>query len=319
MSNLQFAWGHDRRFNDYPSYIRKEFGQRVQKISVNVGFTCPNRDGTKGIGGCIYCNNDTFSPNYCDPEKSVTSQIKKGKTFFQDKYPDMIYLAYFQSYTNTYSDLAQLRRLYSEALSQPGIVGLVIGTRPDCVNQEIIDLLLDVSQGKYLMIEFGLESTLNRTLERINRCHSWEESLQAIALCNKNNVQAGGHIILGLPGENHNDFMHHAQELSKLDLKTLKLHQLQITKNTIIANEYSVHPSAFNLFTMEEYLETVVDFIEHLTPKIVLERFASSSPYEKLIAPQWNKTKNFEIVAKVDTLLEQRNTWQGKLYTSTAL
>jgi len=319
MSNQEFAWGHNRRFNDYPSYIRGKFGHRVQKISVNVGFTCPNRDGTKGVGGCIYCDNKTFSPNYCDPDKSIANQLKKGKTFFQDKYPDMFYLAYFQSYTNTYGGLEHLRDLYTEALSQPGVKGLVIGTRPDCINQEIIDLLLELTYGKYLAIEFGLESTLNRTLERINRCHTWEESVQAIELCNKNKILAGGHIILGLPGETYADFIHHAKELSKLELHTLKLHQLQVTKNTVLAHEFLKNPESFNLFSMDEYVETVVDFIEYLSPQIVLERFASTSPLEKLIAPKWNKTKNFEIVAKVETKLEQRDTWQGKLFNPTML
>ncbi len=308
----EFAWGHARRYNDFPTYVKSHFGGRVQKISVNVGFTCPNRDGTKGVGGCIYCDNNTFKPGYCEPQKDIPLQLEKGITFFEEKYPDMKYMAYFQSYTNTYAPIDDLRKMYSEALSHRKVVGLVIGTRPDCINEDVMDMLLEVSAGKYLTVEFGLESTLDKTLMTINRCHTWADSVNAIQLCNKKGIKTGGHLILGLPGENKEDFLHHATEISKLPLHTLKLHQLQIIKNTKLAEQYEKNPSDFPLFTFEEYLDLTIEFLEILNPKIIVERFVSTSPMEKLIAPNWNKLKNFEIVAKIEKALEKRNTWQGK-------
>ncbi len=309
-----FAWGHDRRYNDFPTYVKSHFGGRVQKISVNVGFTCPNRDGTKGIGGCIYCDNDTFKPGYCEPEKSIPLQLEKGIGFFEGKYSEMKYMAYFQSYTNTYAPIDDLRQMYEEALSHRKVVGLVIGTRPDCINEEILDMLLEVVEGKYLAVEFGLESTLDKTLLAINRCHTWAESIKAIEMCHKKGIKAGGHLILGLPGESNQDLLHHAKELSKLPLYTLKLHQLQITKSTKLAKQYLENPNAFSLFTFDEYLDLIISFLEILNPTIVVERFVSTSPLEKLIAPKWDKMKNFEIVAKIEKTLKLRNTWQGKKF-----
>jgi len=314
MTNNNFAWGHARRFNDYPTFIKSSFGFRVQKISVNVGFSCPNRDGTKGIGGCVYCDNNTFKPGYCEPKENITSQLELGINFFEKKYPDMNYMAYFQSYTNTYAPISELRDMYVEALSHRKIVGLVIGTRPDCVNEEILDMLVEVTKGKYLTIEFGLESTLNRTLEAINRCHTWDDSVNAINLCYSKGIKVGAHLILGLPGESENDMLNHANELSKLPIHTLKLHQLQITKNTILAQQYAKAPESISLFSFPKYLDFVVRFVEILNPNIIIERYVSTSPLEKLIAPKWNRMKNFEIVAQIEKELEKRNTWQGKNY-----
>ncbi len=312
MEPLPYTWGHSRRYNDFPTYVKSHFGGRVQKISVNVGFTCPNRDGTKGKGGCIYCDNETFKPGYCEPEKSIPLQLENGIRFFEDKYPEMKYMAYFQSYTNTYAPINDLKQMYEEALSHRKVVGLIIGTRPDCINEEILDMLLEVAKEKYLSVEFGLESTLDRTLLAINRCHSWADSVNAIELCNKKGIKTGGHLILGLPGENRDDFLHHAKEISKLPLHTLKLHQLQIIKNTQLAKQYLENTNAFPLFTFEEYLDLIINFLEILNPKIIVERFVSTSPIDKLIAPKWNKMKNFEIVAKIEKTLKEKNTWQGR-------
>lgn len=312
--DLLFPWGHARRFNDYSTFIKKKFGGRVQKISVNLGFSCPNRDGTKGTGGCIYCDNTTFKPGYCGPEKTVSAQVLKGVEFFEGKYPDMQFMAYFQSYTNTYAPVDNLRKLYLEALEHPKVAGLIIGTRPDCISTEIVQMLAEINRKVPVTVEFGLESTRNETLKRINRCHSWEESLAAIALCTQYGIETGGHLILGLPGETQEMMLEHARIISTLPLKTLKLHQLQIIKNTPLDRQYQANPDMVSLFTFESYLDLLIRFLEVLNPEIILERFVSSSPVEKLIAPKWNKIKNFEVVAQVEKEMNKRATWQGRLF-----
>jgi radical SAM protein (TIGR01212 family) len=309
-----FVWGHTRRFNDYPTYIKKQFGGRIQKISVNVGFSCPNRDGTKGVGGCIYCDNSTFKPGYCEPEISVRKQIQTGVSFFEQKYPDMLFMAYFQSYTNTYAPVNELRTMYLEALDHPKIMGLIVGTRPDCINPAILDMLKEISANKHVTIELGLESTLDKTLQIINRCHTWSDSVQAITWCNQRGIKVGAHLILGLPGETHEMMLAHAKLISELPIHSLKLHQLQVIKNTQLAAFYKSDPNYVRLFDADEYIQLVIEFLEYLNPKIVIERFVSVSPIEKLIAPKWNQLKNFEIVAKVEKAMEAKNTWQGRLY-----
>ncbi|MGE4287300.1 MAG: TIGR01212 family radical SAM protein [Salinivirgaceae bacterium] len=309
-----FPWGHSRRYNDYPTYIKQKFGGRVQKISINVGFSCPNRDGTKGTGGCIYCDNTTFKPGYCGPEKTVSAQVQRGVEFFEDKYPDMRFMAYFQSYTNTYAPVDDLRQLYLEALEHPKVAGLIIGTRPDCVSTEIVQMLAEINRTVPVSVEFGLESTRNETLQRINRCHTWEESLAAIDLCHQQGIETGGHLILGLPGETEEIMLEHARVISRLPLKTLKLHQLQIIKNTPLARQYHANPDMVSLFTFETYIDLLIRFLEVLNPELILERFVSSSPVEKLIAPKWNKIKNFEVVAQVEKEMKKRATWQGRLF-----
>jgi hypothetical protein len=308
-----FAWGTSRRFNDYSSFVRNKFGGRVQKISVNVGLSCPNRDGTKGTGGCIYCDNSSFTPAYCNATDSIAVQLQKGREFFSHKYPDMRYIAYFQSYTNTYAPVETLEPLYREAVSN-GIAGLIIGTRPDCISPELLEMLARINQIVPVSIELGIESTNNQTLERINRHHTFEDTVKAAQLCAQYGLETGGHLILGLPGETEADFLEHAQRVSALPLKTLKLHQLQIIDGTPLAAAYRLTPDSFSTFTLNSYIATVVSFLEHLSPNIVVERFVSVSPTEKLIAPKWNRMKNFEVVALIDKELEQRDTWQGRLF-----
>ena len=310
---MKYSWGHDRRYNDYPSFIKQKFGDRVQKLSINAGFTCPNRDGSKARRGCSYCNNNTFKPAYCEPEKSVTEQIEEGVTFFSRKYPSMRFMAYFQSFSNTYADVELLDQIYSEALQHEKIVGLVIGTRPDCVNEEILDLIQTKSKNAFITIEYGLESTLDCTLDRINRQHSYQESIDAISMTNARDINIGAHLILGLPGESKKELLDHARKVSELPINTLKLHQLQIVQQTTFAREYAKNPASFHLFELDEYLELVVEFLELLRPDIIVERFVNQAPYDMLFAPKWG-LKNFEIVAKIEKLLEQRDTWQGKRY-----
>lgn len=306
---------NNKRYNDYGSFIKKTFNQRIQKISLNTGFTCPNRDGTKGIGGCTYCNNNTFSPGYCKPIKTISQQLEEGILFFSKKYTAQKYFAYFQSYTNTYSTVDILKNMYLEALQYPNVMGLVIGTRPDCVNPEIIDMLSEIAENHYVSLEFGVESTLNRTLKLINRCHTFEETTAAYKMAANKGLHLGAHMILNLPGESREELLNHAKELSKLPISTLKLHQLQIVKHTVMAHQYKETPEMFNLSTLEQYVELVAEFITLLRPDIIIERFTSESPKHLLIAPYWGGIKNFEVVDKVEKKLIEKNWWQGKYYT----
>lgn len=303
---------NSKPYRDFGDFLREVFPYKVQKISINAGFTCPNRDGTKGFGGCTYCNNQTFSPEYCHTEKSVTEQLEEGVRFFSRKYPEMKYLAYFQAYTNTYDELNSLIAKYEEALAYPDVVGLIVGTRPDCMPEELLDYFSALSRKKFVMIEYGLESTLDRTLNRINRGHTHAESEEAIRRTAARNIHTGAHLILGLPGESREEILHHADILSTLPLTTLKLHQLQLIRGTRMAREQAEHPERFHLYSADEYIELVIDFIERLNPSIAVERFVSQSPKELLIAPDWG-LKNFEFTAKVNKRISERNARQGRL------
>ncbi len=303
-----------KRYLDYSSFIKSTFGERVQKISLDIGFSCPNRDGSKGYGGCTYCNNNTFNPDYCEPTKSVKEQLEQGISFFGKKYKAQKYLAYFQAYTNTYSDLDSLKKMYNEALNVEGVIGLVIGTRPDCISEEIIDYLSFLSKKHFISLEFGVESTLNRTLENVNRCHTFEETKVTYEKCKNKGFHLGAHLILGLPGESKEELLNHASEISKLPIDTLKLHHLQIVKNSVMAVQHKRNPENFNLFTSDSYIDFISDFVGQLRPNIIIERFISETPQDLLIAPKWNNLKNFEIVAKIDKKLTEKNTWQGKYY-----
>lgn len=304
-------------YNDLGDFLRKCFAWKVQKISINAGFTCPNRDGTKGWGGCTYCNNQTFSPEYCHTEKSVTEQLEEGVHFFSRKYPEMKYLAYFQAYTNTYDSMEALKKKYEEALAFPGVVGLIVGTRPDCMPDELLDYFTTLSKHTFVMIEYGVESTKEETLLRINRGHSYRESEEAIRRTAARGIYTGAHLILGLPGESKEDILEHAHRISSLPLTTLKLHQLQLIRNTRMAKEYAENPFDFHLYTVDEYIDLAIDFVERLNPSFIVERFVSQSPKELLIAPDWG-LKNYEFTAKVNKRFAERDTWQGKLYEKIA-
>ena len=308
-----FPWGSDKRYNDFSGYFRGKFNGRVQKISIDAGFTCPNRDGSRGIDGCSYCNNLTFSPAYCNLEKSVTSQLQEGIAFFSKKYTSMKYLAYFQAYSNTYAPLKNLAKLYNEALEHPEVIGLVIATRPDCLTIEILDFLQELSKDYYIMVEFGIESHLNSSLEKMNRGHNFGESIWAVNETFRRNIHNCAHLILGLPGETDGDLLEQARVISKLPIENIKLHQLQIHKGTRLYQEFRDNPEEFRMFTVDGYLDLVVRYLELLNPKIVVERFVSEAPDELLIAPRWG-LKNFEFTAKLEKLLDERNTWQGRLF-----
>lgn len=302
-----------KRYTDFSDFLRARFPGKVQKISINAGFTCPNRDGAKGFGGCTYCNNQTFSPEYCRTDKSVSEQLEEGVRFFSRKYPSMKYLAYFQAYTSTYGELEDLKRKYEEALACPGVVGLIVGTRPDCMPDELLEYFVALARRCFILIEYGVESTLDRTLARINRGHSEAATEDAIRRTAAAGIPAGAHLILGLPGESRSEMLHHADVLSSLPLTTLKLHQLQLIRGTRMAREYQEQPADFHLYTADEYIDLVIDFVERLRPDIVVERFVSQSPKELLIAPDWG-LKNYEFTEKVRRRMEERDAWQGKKY-----
>ena len=285
----------------------------MQKISINAGFTCPNRDGSIGYGGCTYCNNQTFNPAYCHTDKSVGQQLEEGKRFFSGKYPDMKYLAYFQAYTNTYGELEELKHKYEEALTVADVVGLVIGTRPDCMPDDLLDYLEELNKRIFVLIEYGIESTDDETLKRINRGHTFAQAEEAVVRTAQRGIPVGGHVILGLPGEEREALIRQAERLSRLPLTTLKLHQLQLIKGTRMASEYEKTPELFHLYSVDEYIDLVIDYIEHLRPDLVLERFVSQSPKELLIAPDWG-VKNYEFTEKVKKRMRERNAWQGKYY-----
>lgn len=299
-------------YTDFGSYLRGRLPYKVQKISLNAGFTCPNRNGEKGWGGCTYCNNQTFNPAYCWTEKTVTEQLEEGKRFFNRKYPEMKYLAYFQAYTNTYGEVAELLEKYEEALEVPDIVGVVIGTRPDCMSQDLLDKLAELNKRTFLLVEYGIESANDDTLQRINRGHTFAETVDAVRRTAEVGIHTGGHVILGLPGEEHDELICQADTLSRLPLTTLKIHQLQLIRGTRMAHEFDMHPEDFHLYGVDEYIDLVIDYIEHLRRDLVLERFVSQSPKELLIAPDWG-LKNYEFTERMKRRMLERNTWQGRL------
>lgn len=311
----KYPWGNDRRFNSCSGYFRKLFGSRVQKVSVDAGFTCPNRDGKKGTGGCTYCNNDAFNPSYCIPEKSIRQQIEEGIAFHRRRYRKAnSYLVYFQAYSNTYAPVQRLRELYGEALAVPGIKGLVIGTRPDCVDDEKLEYIKELSAHHYIAVEYGLESCYDKTLERINRGHSFREAVEVVEATARKGIHTGAHFIFGLPGESRSEMMAEADIISKLPLTTVKFHQLQIIRGTEMEREYLENPEDFHLFSFGEYLDFFVSFLERLNPAIVVERFTGEAPPRYLISSLWGMKRTEQIVGLVEKKLEELDTWQGRLY-----
>lgn len=313
---MNFPWGHQRRFNAYSEYFKKKFGQRIQKVSVDAGFTCPNRDGTKGYGGCIYCNNDAFNPSYCSPSKSIRRQIEEGIEFHRIRYRRARkYLVYFQTYSNTYAPLDQLREVYHEALSVENVAGLIIGTRPDCVNEQILDYLSSLSEQYYILIEYGVESCYDKTLELINRRHTFQDSIHALEMTYRYGVRSGIHLIFGLPGETREEIIAQASILSSLPFTTLKIHQLQIVRDTPLARDYLQDPGKYHFYSLQEYIDLVIDFLERLNPRIVIERFAAEVPPRYLIGPNWGPMRYDVILHHFEKRLQERNTWQGKFFS----
>jgi uncharacterized protein len=310
-----YPWGHSRRFNAYSNYFKKNYGGRLQKVSIDAGFTCPNRDGTLGTGGCTYCNNDAFNPSYCNPTKSINEQLSSGISFLRKRYREPVsYIAYFQAYSNTYAPIDRLKSLFAEALSYPGITGLIIGTRPDCIDIEKLNYFRELSENHFIAIEYGVESCYDRTLKRINRGHSFSQAVDAINITAKNGIRTGAHFIFGLPGESLDEMLLEAEIISALPLHTVKFHQLQIIKGSFMEKEYIENPQDFNLFSFDDYVNFFILFLEKFNPQIVIERFTGEAPPEYLSEQRWNKKRTDEIVRIIEKKLEELNTWQGRLY-----
>jgi radical SAM protein (TIGR01212 family) len=314
---MTYPWGNSRRFNAYADYFKQHFGERVQKLSIDAGFSCPNRDGSVAVGGCTYCNNDAFNPSYCLPEKSVVQQIEEGIEFHTTRYRRADkYLAYFQAYSNTYAPLSELKNIYNQAMLHPKIAGLVIGTRPDCMNEEKLNYFAALSREKYVIIEYGIESCYDDTLLKINRGHNFETLVNMLKLTAEKGIKTGGHLIFGLPGESREQMLAEAEIISKLPLDNIKFHQLQIIKNTAMESDYKLHPENYNFFTLEAYIEFIVNFLEKLHPAIVVERFAGEVPPRFLAGPSWGLIRNDQILQKIEKRLVERDSWQGKLFKS---
>ena len=301
----------DRRYNNYNSYLKEKFGCRVHKVSVGVGFTCPNRDGNVAIGGCIYCNNDSFVPSYARSNLSLQDQIRTGMEYLKKRFKAEKFIIYFQAYTNTYDKIEKLEKLYREALDNENVVGLAIGTRSACVDEEKIKLFEDLAKDWFVSIEYGIESIYDKTLEYMNRGHNYKSIIDAIQITKEKGIHIGAHIIVGFPTETRDEMLLMADEISRLKIDFLKVHNLHVVKNTPLARMYAKDP--FHVFNYEEYIDFISRFIAQLSPKIVLERLFTDTPQDLLIAPKWNKTHN-EILRGIEMELERRNTYQGRLF-----
>jgi radical SAM protein (TIGR01212 family) len=312
---MTYPWGNNRRFYAYTHYMHKTFGGRIQKLSIDAGFSCPNRDGTKGTGGCTFCLNDAFNPSYCNTTKSISQQIKEGISFHEKRYRHATgYLAYFQAFSNTYASLEKLEKLFNEALGEEGVVGIAVGTRPDCIDDTKLAYLKSLSVKHYVIVEFGIESVNNITLRHINRCHTFEDTVEAIIRTAEKGIPVGGHMIFGLPGESTEDMLQSASIISKLPLTSIKLHQLQLFRGTAMADEYIHNSSGFMRFDMDVYLEFIADYIELLNPSFVIERIAGEAPPRFTLIRPWGPRYD-KILKKFEKLLEDRDGWQGKKWS----
>ena len=313
---MQYPWGNKRRFNSYAEYLKQHFGSRIQKVTIDAGFTCPNRDGTKGTEGCTFCLNDAFNPSYCDPKKPIRQQITEGIEFHAKRYRRAVkYLAYFQAFSNTYKPLKELIPLYEEALSVDSVIGLVIGTRPDCIDDDKLNYFKDLSARTYLVIEYGVESVYEKTLKRINRGHTFTNSADTIIKTADKGIKTGCHMIIGLPGETADEILSSASVISALPLHTVKFHQLQIFRGTAMEKEYNENPSAFHLFSLDNYLSFMAEYITRLNPSIIIERIAGETPPRYAAVNRWGPRYD-EILVRFEKLLEEKDYWQGKRLTN---
>ncbi len=315
LKNAMYPWGDDRPYNSYSAYFRARFGERVQKVAINAGFTCPNRDGRVGVGGCTFCNNEAFTPSYCKAVKSITQQIDEGIEFHQRRYRNASrYLAYFQSFSNTYAPLEVLRERYSEALSHKGVVGLVIGTRPDCVSEEILDYLAELAKEHYITVEYGIESCYDDTLLRINRGHDFACAERAVKMSAERGLAVGAHFVLGLPGESDEMILEQVERINALPLTTIKFHQLQVFRGTAMEREYDEYPEHFRFWELDEYLDLMVEILRRLRPDIVVERFASEAPPRYHRGRNWGLIRNETLWSMFERKLKERGAYQGELY-----
>lgn len=325
-----------KRYNTFVGYFKRKYGERLQKIVLDAGFTCPNRDGKVGRGGCTYCDNAAFHPAYSTAGKTLHQQMDEGIGFHKVRYRTAgHYLAYFQSFSNTYAPLPRLRELYEEALSHPGVVGIVIGTRPDCVDEEKLDYIADLSSGRILdgwertfsdgtqrrsplvIMEYGIESCYDATLQRINRGHDFESARRAVEMTAERGLDVGAHFILGLPGETRRMMLDAADMISSLPLRSVKFHQLQIVKGTAMEREYALRPQDFERFALDAYVDFFVDVLERLRSDLYIERMAGEVPPRFVNETPWGLIRNVELLRLLDARLEERHTWQGRLSSRT--
>jgi uncharacterized protein len=312
---MMYPWGNSRPFHSLADYYKQRFGSRIQKVSVHAGFTCPNRDGTVGTGGCTFCNNYGFSPSYCHEGSSISTQIEKGLSFLKKRYRRAkIFVAYFQAYSNTYDDISTLGNRYREALAHPGIAGLSIGTRPDCIDDEKLDFLAELAKEKIISIEYGVESCYEDSLLRINRGHTFTDSVNAIHKTSQRGLHTGIHLIIGLPGEDRKKMLNQSQIISDLPINSIKFHQLQIVEDTPMAEDFKSHPEYFDFFEPEEYIDFMVEFLENLRPDIAIERFAGEVPPQYNLRKSWKGLRSDQITRLIEERLLRLNSWQGKKY-----
>lgn len=306
-----------KRYNTAVGYYKRVYGERLQKLVLDAGFSCPNRDGTVGFGGCTYCDNAAFHPGYSTPGKTLAQQIDEGIEFHRVRYRNTThYLAYFQAYSNTYAPIARLRQLYSEALAHPSVVGLVIGTRPDCVDDEKLDYLAELQeQGHVIQLELGIESCYDSVLEHINRGHDFDCARNAVEAAASRGLRTCAHFILGLPGETRGMMLDSCDAISSLPLHSVKFHQLQIVKGTAMEREYAEHPERFEQFSLDEYLDFMTDMLERIRPDLYIERVAGEVPPRFVGESRWGMVRNFQILHMLDERMEKRDARQGRLYS----
>ena len=328
----KYGFPDGKRYNSFVGYFKRKYGERLQKIVLDAGFTCPNRDGKVGRGGCTYCDNAAFHPSYSTSGKSLHQQLDEGIEFHKVRYRTTEhYLAYFQSFSNTYAPLERLRELYGEALAHPDVVGIVIGTRPDCVDEEKLDYLADLNHGRGLkdwtrtlsgddvrtapivIVEYGIESCYDPTLERINRGHNFETACKAVKMTAERGIDVGAHFILGLPGETRQMMLDACSLINDLPLRSVKFHQLQIVKGTQMEKEYAQVPQDFERFSLDEYLDFFVEMLERLRPDLFIERFVGEVPPRFVNETPWGLIRNVELLRLLEARLQEKDSWQGKL------
>jgi len=308
-----YPWGDERRFNSYNRFLKRRFGGRIQKLTLDAGFSCPNRDGTVGTGGCTYCCNDAFNPAYCDPSKSIRQQIDEGILFHHRPGVEPAgYFAYFQAFSNTYAPLSRLRELYEEAAVHPSVRGLIIATRPDCLEEPLLEYLQELQERLYVTLEIGMESCRDETLRRINRGHDVACSVRAIEQAAAHHIPVGTHLIFGLPGERPEHWLEDLALINRLPLHSIKFHQLQILRNTAMEAEFRQHPDDFFALPFDTYVSFITDYVERLSPDIVIERFAAEVPPRFLSTTGWGGIRYDQVVGAIERELASRESWQGR-------
>lgn len=311
-----YPWGDERRFNSYKRFLQEKFGTRVQKLTLDAGFTCPNRDGSVGVGGCSYCLNDAFNPSYCTPKKSVQQQLEEGMEFHRNRYRRAdAYLAYFQAFSNTYAPLEQLKEIYRPAIENPQVKGIVVGTRPDCIDEAKLDFFAELQQKIFVSVEYGVEACNDITLRRINRGHDFAAAQRSIEQTAKRGIHCAAHFIYGLPGETPDQWLKEVDIINHLPINGIKFHQLQIINGTAMQREFVKKPSDFHIFTQDTYINFIVSVTERLNPNFVVERFAGEVPPRYLFVNHWGLTRYDIVLQKIENRMAELDTWQGKKLT----